>query len=86
MTIDAMLQELRNSMDVRQVTYYATPDEIVRITRQGRQKLSDRSKTFLLTYGKPNYAEREFIKKAQHVGQQFPLELKLKYFPTKQLR
>lgn len=84
MTIDEMVQNLLGNSALRQVVYYATPDSIVKLTKQGRQKVSDRRKIFVLTSGKPNSREREFIKKQKKAGAQFPLkDLQLKYFPQR---
>ena len=56
--------------------FYASPTEIVRVTRRwyGR-KGPDKNKIELqVTAGKPNYLEREFIKKCKKAGEPFPVK------------
>jgi hypothetical protein len=72
---------------IRSATAYINPKLVVKLTapvyefRKGR-RADDRgsSETFLLTVGKPNYAERKFIEKLQAAGEPFPVKkLQLKF-------
>jgi hypothetical protein len=60
--------------DARQVTKYVSPELTVKATRQGRRHRADRQQIFLVTIGKPNYAERAFIKRCQAAGEPFPVK------------
>lgn len=61
---------------VRRATTYLSTTSTVKITRteQHTRKNSRRGETFVLTYGKPNYVERQFIKAAVRAGEPFPVK------------
>lgn len=67
----------------RKATYYGATDFVVKATapqKRGR----DRSRTIIVTWGKPNYAEREFIKNCLAAGEPFPVKkVQLKHWPEK---
>lgn len=54
-------------------TKYITPRFTVKATHQHKSRKNARSITLLLTLGQPNYAEREFIKKARKAGLSYPI-------------
>jgi len=66
-------------------TKYISDKEIVRVSRTRYQFGFDRGNLELtLTKGKPNYAEREFIKLCKKAGEPFPVKkVQLKYLPQK---
>jgi len=58
----------------RVATKYLSPKEIVRVSRRTfKNKFDKYSIELVVTIGKPNFAEREFIKKCIKVGEKFPL-------------
>lgn len=67
-------------------TKYLSPKEIIRATRvlcKGRIDLRHNTE-IVLTIGRPNYREREFIKACRKDGEPFPVKkIQLKYPPNK---
>ena len=55
---------------------------VVKATRQGRFDARAAGETFVLTFGKPNYAERQFIQKCEQAGEPFPVNF-LEFWRTK---
>lgn len=77
-TIEVLLRT-----EARQATKYLEPKLIVRATRKAYGgKLSKRLPIeIILNIGKPNYAEREFVKLCQKSGEKFPVKkIQLKHF------
>lgn len=69
---------------LRRATIYVAPDLTVKASRQRRHDGRDRAATYLVTIGKPNFAERRFIKKALQAHEPFPIKkVQLQYWPTK---
>ena len=68
----------------RRVTKYFSPTYVVSATVrsfQGKVDWNSKSLEILLKIGKPNYAEREFIKKCKKAGEPFPVKkLQFKFF------
>ncbi len=68
-------------------TYYISPNLIVRAVRKTykngtakRHILRSANTEVMLTIGKPNYREREFIKDCQKAGESFPVKkIQLKF-------
>lgn len=72
----------------KQAIKYLSPNLVVKATRksyEGRPQRKDaRNETLLVTFGKPNYREREFIKMAKKTGEPFPIKrCQLRGFPGK---
>ena len=67
------------------VTKYLSPTEIVKVTRRQFNGSFPKSKLeFLITVGRPNSAERQFIKACKKAGEQFPIKkVQIKYLPKK---
>ncbi len=59
---------------MRKATKFLGPNLTVKATRQGKFDRRCRQQTFILTIGKPNYAEREFIKKCRKAGEPLPVK------------
>ena len=58
-------------------TKYLSPHYVVKVTRKrhgGKLLRRQRSETFLVTIGVPNYAERQFIKMCQQTKERFPVK------------
>lgn len=67
----------------RSATKYLTPKHTVKVTRQNRPDRRDRTETFLVTIGKPNYAARQFVKAAIAAGEPFPVrKVQLRFWPA----
>ncbi len=58
--------------DFRTATKYVSPDFVVKATERKGESFSSHQE-YLVTIGKPNYREREFIKKALEAGESFPI-------------
>lgn len=74
----------------KQAVKYISPNLVVKATRKsygGRPQRKDaRNETLLVTFGKPNYREREFIALAKKVGEPFPIKrCQLRGFPGKRV-
>lgn len=71
----------------RRATKFLGPNMVVKLTRQRKHDKRSRSQTFLLTIGKPNYAERKFIKSCKKAGEPFPIQkVQLRSFPKKRVK
>lgn len=68
-------------------TKYLSPNQIIRATRltyKGRIDKRDPNIDIRLKLGRPNYAERQFIKDCKKSGVLFPVKrVQLKFFPKK---
>lgn len=53
-------------------TKYFSPTEVIKATRRvyGKKKGNE----ILFTFGKPNYAERKFIRDCKKIGEPFPIK------------
>ena len=66
----------------RKATVYLAPDVVVTATHQRKPDKRSKSQTIILTYGKPNYRGRLFVKACQKSGEPFPVrKLQLKFWP-----
>lgn len=54
-------------------TTFISPTKVVKATKRSGTKNSQRAEV-VLTLGKPNYAEREAIKKFKKAGEPFPVK------------
>lgn len=71
----------------RSATKFMAPDFIVRVTRQFKPSRREGKATLVLTIGKPNYSERQFIKQAVKAGEPFPVKrYRLRPWPVKRGR
>lgn len=69
---------------VRKATCYLGPKETLKVTRQAPVRKRSRTETYIVTYGLPNYEERQFIKEAIAAGEPFPVKkLQIKFWPEK---
>lgn len=69
---------------VRKTVAYIAPDLTIKLTRRLQPDRRSRQIEWVLTSGKPNYEEREFIKKLRKVGEPFPVKkIQLKFYPEK---
>ncbi len=68
-------------------TKYISPTQVLRVTRRrylrGRGTFA-RDLEMVVHYGKPNYAEREFIQSCRKAGESFPVKkIQLKAIPRR---
>src|SRR5688572_24373991 len=66
---------IRNDRTIKRATVYITPTLTVKATAQHARTRTARERgvTALVTVGKPNFAQREFIKTCIKVGEKFPV-------------
>lgn len=57
----------------RKATKYVAPSLTIKASRQHKRRGNERAVTIILTIGRPNYAERRFIKACQKAGEPFPV-------------
>lgn len=62
--------ELLLRTESRQATKFLSPTQVVRTTRIKKNN----NISIMLTVGKPNFAEREFIKKCKKASEPFPVK------------
>jgi hypothetical protein len=68
----------------RSATKYLAPDFCVKATRVLRPDKRSKSASVVLTWGKPNYEGRKFVKKCQKSGEPFPIKkIQIKWYPEK---
>jgi hypothetical protein len=76
--------KLASQPEVKKATYYHSDKEVAKVTFHGKKDSRARTKTFVVTIGRPNYEEREFIKKAKKAGEPFPIKkIQMKFVPKK---
>lgn len=69
---------------IKTATLYDAPDYVVKLTHRGKPDRGNKTQHFVLTFGRPNYAERKFIKACQKAGEPFPVKrMQFKYYPKK---
>jgi hypothetical protein len=82
--IERCVAELLRDRNVFRATQYISPKETVKATRQFPLHKSYDSETYVITFGRPNYTERKFIKLCKQASEPFPItEPQLKFYPTK---
>jgi hypothetical protein len=65
----------------KKATQYISPTEVAKATRRGKARKSDRTVEMVFTIGKPNFEEREFIKKCKKAGEPFPVKkIQVKFY------
>lgn len=70
--------------NLRRATAYISPKLVIKASAQRRYRGNEAFVTVLVTVGRPNFAERRFIKVCQRAGMCFPLkQLQLKFWPAK---
>ena len=70
--------------DARRATVYVAPDYTVKITARHKPRRHEKRREFVLTIGRPNFAERKFIRACIKVGESFPVKrVQVKFFKGK---
>lgn len=71
----------------RRATRYVSPTFTVKATAMHRGRAGERNHSVLVTWGKPNWHERQRIKQFLKVGEPFPVKkVQLQYWPAKRKR
>ena len=66
--------------DAYKATKYISENETIKATRRHKWTKRDRQREVVVTFGKPNYAERHFIKLCKDSGEPFPVKkIQLKF-------
>jgi len=77
MTVDRalirVLARVLGSRTVRRATVYLAPDLVVTAAAHGKPHRRQRSTSVVVTVGKPNFRERQFIKLCRKAGVRFPI-------------
>lgn len=82
--VPKMLATLFAHDDVRRVTFYGSPAFTIKITRMAKPDKREKAEHFILSMGRPNYAEKKFIKDCQKAGEPFPVRrVQLTRWPVK---
>lgn len=75
------------SFNVKRATKYLRPDFVISAQRKvwgGKPDFRDKSVEVVLKIGRPNFAEKEFIKQCKKAGEPFPVKgVQFKLFPIK---
>jgi len=80
----AKVLDVMANLNIRKATYFLSPDLTVKASRHNKVNRRSRIDSIVLTYGKPNYKEREFIKLCKKAGEKFPVKkIQLKFWPAK---
>jgi hypothetical protein len=73
-----------NAKNVRRAVAYLDAKTVVMATRQRKFSSRGRSHTILLTYGAPNYRQREFIKICAKAKEPLPLrKIQIEFWPKR---
>ena len=84
------LDALEWNTDTKKATVYMEPKLVVKATRKHKYDGRDKSETFVVTVGRPNFLEKRFVKAALKAKETFPVKrVQLKAWPvprTKQKR
>ena len=67
----------------KKATKYFSANEVIKATYHGKRYARARAHHVVVTVGKPNYAERAFIKKAIRAGEPFPIRKIQIHIPAK---
>lgn len=72
---------------VRSAVKYMSPKEVVKATLRFKPSKRVTRSEVVLTIGRPNYAERKFVKLCQKAGEPFPFKkVQLKLYPAKKAK
>ncbi len=68
--------------DAYRATKFLSETATVKATQRHRRRRHDKTREVIITFGAPNYAEREFIRKCKRAGEPFPIKrVQLKFRP-----
>lgn len=85
--VSAVVMAVLEMSELKRATKYLDEKTAVKCTRKLKFDKRMRSETVVLTVGRPNYAERKFIKLCKKAGEPFPVKkVQLKWWPKKARR
>jgi hypothetical protein len=70
----------------RTATKYVDPKTVVRATWRFKPNNKNTREEIVITFGEPNYLDRQFIKKMKKVGESLPYGVVLKPYPKKRVK
>lgn len=77
-----LFEILYQNDDINMATKYFSEKSVMRATRRRYRRSNEMPDTLeiIFTYGRPNFREREFIKKCKKAGEPFPIKkIQLRY-------
>lgn len=75
---------LESNPDMRRATVFLSDKLTVKVTRRHRHSRRARYENFVLSYGTPNYAERQFLRACRKAGEPLPVRrVQLRAWPRK---
>ena len=84
-SISRVVTAVAECPDLKKATLYLNETTVVKATRVYKFDGRKRTDSVCVTFGKPNYAERKFIRLCGKAGQPLPIrKLQLKWWPKKQ--
>ena len=79
--LNSIVEMMLECTDLKKATKYLDENTIVRCTRIGKHDGRNRSESFVITIGKPNYAERHQIVWFKMAEEPFPVKkIQLKWW------
>lgn len=85
--IDVAVALMLVDKTIKRATKYYSPKRTMKVTRQRPPSGRERGETFLVSVGKPNFAERKFIADCQKAGEKFPVrKLLVTHYPRRKRR
>lgn len=70
----------------RSAEKFLSEDAVVRAARQFKPNRKNTRETIVVTFGRPNYRGRHFVKMCRAAKEQFPVrKIQLKFFPEKRV-
>jgi len=70
--------------DIRSAYIVQSEKLVVKATKRGKPRKNENHIEIVLTIGRPNYAERKFIKLCKKAGEPFPVKkMQFKLYPKK---
>lgn len=58
---------------IKKATIYVSPKEVIKATYFGKKDRRSRRESVMVTFGAPNWAERQFIQKCKQAKEPFPV-------------
>lgn len=77
LVVDTLLKS-----DLKRVTKFVSPKLTIKATRLFKPNRVQTAETYIVSIGRPNFAERKFIKDAVKAGEPFPVRnILFQHFP-----
>lgn len=80
--IEIVVETLFADYTIKSAVKYLAADMVVKVTNSNKPDRRETRRHIRLTIGKPNYAERLFVKKCKKAGEAFPVKkVQLRFYP-----